>query len=540
MALALLWFGMPGATQEIPPGLRAEMPDAPTGRLEHILRRGTLIVGVKDDYPPWGMLDQDGRSIGLEPDLAADLAARMGVELELRAVTSANRMSWVNQGLVDVVIATTGDTAERRLQADLLQPSYYSSGVVLYARADLDLTGWEDVRGQPVCLSRGSYYNRTLEETYGVEGQYFSNPRESRLALRHGRCIGWAFDDTALAQLVRRAPSPVFAIMNETIEVTPWVVIVQQGEGDGDLGRFVSDVIAEWHGSGQLLALQAKWGLPETEFLVEKQALWGLTRAGRAVCARDPVTGQRPAGCLDPPPLHSAPETAPLPWMLALRDQTGIDLTPFANAYNRDRLLRGLGLTLGLSAVAILGAWVVGLGFAALHLMLSGWGRIGQILLLPQRALIMVARMTPPILQLYIFFFGLGSTVLAFDGASLSAFGVAALILSLYAGATNAVILIHASQQVRAADPSLRLLRVLPLAAARGFDGLVAASVNIVKAAGMASAIAVAELISTINLIVSEGADPATLMNGLLVFYFLLVLLIVTLFKRLQRVVVGR
>ncbi len=43
--------------------------EALADRLDVIQKRGTLIVGVKSDYPPFGMLDADGRLIGFEADL---------------------------------------------------------------------------------------------------------------------------------------------------------------------------------------------------------------------------------------------------------------------------------------------------------------------------------------------------------------------------------------------------------------------------------------------------------------------------------------
>jgi polar amino acid transport system substrate-binding protein len=56
----------------------------------------------------------------------------------------------------------------------------------------------------------------------------------------------------------------------------------------------------------------------------------------------------------------------------------------------------------------------------------------------------------------------------------------------------------------------------------------------------MASAIAVTEVISTINLLVAEGANTATFMNGLLVFYFFLVLAIIWIFKLVRRALVEQ
>ncbi|MGA9412769.1 MAG: transporter substrate-binding domain-containing protein [Roseobacter sp.] len=50
--------------------------------LETVKERGTLFVGVKADYKPYGFLDTSGAVIGIEPDLAKDVADKLGVELE--------------------------------------------------------------------------------------------------------------------------------------------------------------------------------------------------------------------------------------------------------------------------------------------------------------------------------------------------------------------------------------------------------------------------------------------------------------------------
>lgn len=520
------------AAPTAPPDLIAHLPENPSGRLAHILRRGSLIVGVKTDYRPWGMLDDAGRIVGLEPDLAHHLADSLGVDLQLRAVTASNRIGLLNQGQVDLLIATMGDTAERRRQADLLEPGYSSSGVVLYGPADRDIDDWQAFRGQKVCLNRGAYYNRILQQEYGVKGLYFSGNREARMALLYGRCAAWAFDDTALAGLVRERPEPGLKVMDNAILTTPWVMAVALGEGEGDLGRFVAGKIGEWHGSGLILALQEKWGLAPTRFLTEKHALWSrIDDKGRALCARLPQTGQFPATCLDPAPLEAAPRKAPPAWVQAIGEATGLDLSVLANAYDRSRLARGLGLTLALAGAAISGSLLVGVALSLADATLAGRGWL-RVLLVPQRILITVSRMTPPILQLYIVFFGLGGALSQAGLFTPGAFAIAALIFSLYAGSTNAVILSHALDQERRAHPERPARHLLPAAIARGFDGLVATCVNIVKAAGMASAIALGELISTVNLLVSEGADARVMMNGLLVIYFLLVLSVIWLLKR--------
>ena len=504
-----------------------QVPDRVDGRLAHILQRGTLIVGVKTDYPPWGMLDAQGEIIGLEPDLARALAARLGVALELVPVTASNRLARVNQGVIDVVIATMGDTVTRRTQAGLLDPSYYSSGVVAYGPGDRAYQSWDELRGQPVCMTQGAYYNRTLEETYGVAGRYFPANREAKMALSFGRCVAWAFDDTALVQRVLANPDDPYTVMEDRILVTPWAIAVARGEAEAALGRFISAMIGEWHATGHILALERKWQIGESAYLQALNAAW----AQPGLCRGDPL----PAACLGAPPFPPVAEAAPPPvWMIALRERTGIDLRVFHDAYSRGRLMRGLGLTLALSAVAILGALTVGLALGIMDAALRGRGPWARLLLAPQRLLVTVARMTPPILQMYIVFFGLGGVLTQSALITPGAFAVAALILSLYAGSTNAVLLSHALAQERDERPGATVWALVPGAFQRAYDGLVAACVNIVKAAGMASAIALAELVSTVNLIVSEGGDVSTFMNGLLVFYFLLMLGVLWLFRRLR------
>jgi len=108
-------------------GLAATAP-ARADTLRDVIESGTLTVGVKADYRPYGYLDTDGNVVGIEPDLAQDAADVLGVDLELIEVVASNRMQFLEQGRIDVMIATMTDTMERRGVVEILNPDYYSSG----------------------------------------------------------------------------------------------------------------------------------------------------------------------------------------------------------------------------------------------------------------------------------------------------------------------------------------------------------------------------------------------------------------------------
>ena len=64
-----------------------------------VMKRGKLVVGAKADYKPWGFKDSSGKIIGMEADMAQAVADIMGVDLELVAVQSSNRMQFLEQGI---------------------------------------------------------------------------------------------------------------------------------------------------------------------------------------------------------------------------------------------------------------------------------------------------------------------------------------------------------------------------------------------------------------------------------------------------------
>src|SRR5881296_2439478 len=141
--------------------------------LDDIKKKGVLVVGTKADYRPFGFLDPSGKIVGFEPDLAADVAKRLGVKLELTPVIASNRIQFLQQGKIDLMIATTSDTPERRKIVDIVEPDYYASGTNVLAKKSENLKSWDQLRGKKVCLIQGAFYNKELQEKYGVDGVAF-------------------------------------------------------------------------------------------------------------------------------------------------------------------------------------------------------------------------------------------------------------------------------------------------------------------------------------------------------------------------------
>ncbi|MGI9494074.1 MAG: transporter substrate-binding domain-containing protein [Geminicoccaceae bacterium] len=242
-----------------------------------VMENGKVIIGVKADYKPWGFRDENGDIVGMEVDMAQDVADAMGVKLELVAVQSSNRMQFLEQGKIDMMIATMSDRADRREIVGIPGPNYYTSGTNVMSPKALGFKEWEDLRGKPVCGKQGAFYNQIVEERYGVEVVAFTGNAEAKQALRDKKCVAWVYDDSSIGSDLASGNWDDFEMPLASEDDNPWGLAVPLAEQSCVFGNFMSGMQYNWHRSGKLIELEAKWGIQPTAYLeaqTEKFSDW--------------------------------------------------------------------------------------------------------------------------------------------------------------------------------------------------------------------------------------------------------------------------
>lgn len=237
-----------------------------------VMSRGKIVVGVKADYKPWGFRSENGDLVGMEIDMAKDVAETMGVELELVPVQSSNRMQFLEQGKIDLMIATMSDRADRRKIVGITQPNYYTSGTNLLAPKALGLKNWEELRGKPVCGKQGAFYNQIVESRYGAKVVAFTGNAEAKQALRDKKCIGFVYDDSSIGADLASGNWEGFEMPMQTEDDNPWGLAVPLAEKNCVFGQFMSGMSFNWLQSGQLIEWEAKWGIQPTAYLESQKA----------------------------------------------------------------------------------------------------------------------------------------------------------------------------------------------------------------------------------------------------------------------------
>jgi polar amino acid transport system permease protein len=229
-------------------------------------------------------------------------------------------------------------------------------------------------------------------------------------------------------------------------------------------------------------------------------------------------------------------------WFRWLHQATGINLTILYDAFDRSRFASGFWMTVKLSAICIVLSVLIGVAGAWIQ---GSRHRIARTVV---HWYIQAFRNTPPLVQLYFFYFGLGSLVTGATGPLVSNVMWAVISLSFFAGAFNVEIFRAGIEAVPGttieAAESLGFSRwqayrriVLPLAFRISLPALNNNLVNLVKTTTLAYAIAVPEMLYVSSQIWSDELNVPVMMNVLLLCYFLLVGIVVYLMGRWERAV---
>jgi polar amino acid transport system substrate-binding protein len=237
--------------------------------LDKIEQRHRVVVGVLLSGGPFGSIDPTTQKPeGLNVDLAEDVGRQLGAEVELVSVLPANRVQFLQQGKVDLLIANMEWTAERGQQLGFVPTPFYRVGGTAALLKDSKITRWEDLKGQPVCTSQGSSYIKPLTE-FGAELKAFKSSSESLLALRGNNCVAAVHDATLINPLVADSPEwQNYRALSPELNPAPSVIWTRPGETDTQAK--LDAIVKGWHRTGWLIDAEKRHHIsPPSPALIE-------------------------------------------------------------------------------------------------------------------------------------------------------------------------------------------------------------------------------------------------------------------------------
>ena len=241
--------GSPAASGATPAGTVVEGVSTP----DSIKEKGTLTCGVKFDVVGFGFRNPTNSQIeGFDADICREIAEELGVEVELIEAVSANRIPFLNERRVDLVISTFTINDERKTQIDFSRPYYIAGQSILAKISDTSISGVDDLNGKRVCSAEGSTSEKNVrEQAPEAELVLFKTYTEAGQALNDGRCDAVSTDDVILFGLISAYPDT--ELKGEPFTTEEYGIGMKKGSAE--LKALVDQVLADMESDGRFAEL---------------------------------------------------------------------------------------------------------------------------------------------------------------------------------------------------------------------------------------------------------------------------------------------
>jgi ABC-type amino acid transport substrate-binding protein len=231
---------------------------AAAGTLDEVKKRGKLIAGVKTDFPPFGYVDSAGKNLGFDVDVAHLFAKVLFDDenkVELVAVTSGNRIPFLQSGKIDIIIASVTVTDERRQVVEFSEPYFMSGGLLLVPKSS-PIRGVEDLAGKTVAVIQGAIQDKDIEQMAPKANRVkFGKVSEAVLAVKGGRADAFCQDDILILTLAKE--NPELKPVGKPFTPRPYGIAVRKG--DVEFIKWVDDQLARMKKDGTYDKLWKKY-----------------------------------------------------------------------------------------------------------------------------------------------------------------------------------------------------------------------------------------------------------------------------------------
>jgi two-component system sensor histidine kinase EvgS len=211
------------------------------------------------DYPPFSIVDADGRSDGFAVELLRAALAAMGREVNFRTGPWADVRGWLENGQVQA-LPLVGRTPEREPVFDFTFPYMTLHGAIVVRRDTTDIRTMQDLRGRTVAVMKGDNAEEFLRrEDRGITIHTPSTFEEALHELSRGRHDAVVTQRLVALRLIQQAGITNLRVIDRPIEGFRQDFCFAVREGDRDTLGLLNEGLALVMADGTYRRLHAKW-----------------------------------------------------------------------------------------------------------------------------------------------------------------------------------------------------------------------------------------------------------------------------------------
>jgi glutamate transport system substrate-binding protein len=201
--------------------------------------KGKITVGTKFDQPGFGLKNPTtGQLEGFDIEIAKLLAVgifggtpqSVAGKINFVEAVSKNREPFIQNGTVDIVVATYTINDTRKQVVDFAGPYFVARQDIMVKKDDTSIKSVSDLNGKKVCTVKGSTSEKNVRaKAPTADVLLFDTYSQCAEALTDGRVVAETTDNTILAGLVQSS-NGAFKLVNAPFSNEPYGVGLKKGD----------------------------------------------------------------------------------------------------------------------------------------------------------------------------------------------------------------------------------------------------------------------------------------------------------------------
>ena len=226
--------------------------------LNAVIKKGEVVVGTFDFFPPWGFRDAQNNIVGMDVDIAKELASDDVLKVKLTLVpvpTTQDRINFLLSGKIDVAISNFTATLPRSKAITFTNP-YVIDGIGAVFRKEVKIADWKDLNGKRVAVTTGST-GEILVKKLAPQAKLlqFDQASTALLAVQQNKADAQIEDYTYTVYHAGRDKK--LAFLNKPLDFQPYCFGVRKG--DQEWLNYLNFFIYRLQQSGKMKDLYKQW-----------------------------------------------------------------------------------------------------------------------------------------------------------------------------------------------------------------------------------------------------------------------------------------
>ncbi|MCQ2437891.1 MAG: transporter substrate-binding domain-containing protein [Clostridia bacterium] len=231
---------------------------AEADHLARIQAAGKIVIATEGMWSPWTYHDESDALVGFDVEIAAAIAAKLGVEAEFAECEWDNIFAGLDSGRFDMAANGVEYTDERAEKYDFSDPYGYIRTALIVREDNDEITCFEDLDGKSTANSIASTY-MILAESYGASATGVDTLDETLQMVMYGRVDATLNAEVSYYDYLTVHPEAPLKVVALTEEASLVVIPVVKGDDNATLIEAINAAIAELAEEGELSRISIKY-----------------------------------------------------------------------------------------------------------------------------------------------------------------------------------------------------------------------------------------------------------------------------------------